>query len=524
VLLLPFLVGCSGDTVTDTDTSPDPITWETCDDFRMVMSQAWAETDLPTRESTKGSWPGVAIGDFNGDELPDVLMAYGGGSALLVGDGSGWFVLDAGASLDGEPLPRARAVAATDIDSDGDLDAVLSPYNEGELQLLLRNDGSGRFTGEPLAGSGYITWSPVFGDLNGDGRLDLYMATYTALHDVEPILAGEAFGEGHAIYFQDADGSFVRDEAALPESIQIGLSLQGALLDVEGDGDLDIYMTNDFGPFVLPNRLLLNDGAGAFTVDEDCACDLSMYAMGTAVGDADGDGHPDLFVSTVGSPALLKNLGDGTFVDSTLASGAYIPPTEDNMTSWGTVFFDPNQDGCQDLVIVYGGLNADGQLVLDYESGGEWTEVDKQQDVLLLSDCAGGYTRAPAEVFQDTGRARAVAIGDLNQDGRPDVVIAGKHYLDVWLAEGGCEPGLALWLDAGFGNRQGIGARVEVDLGDRTVTQWMLPGTTASSSEAALWLGFGGRSRADSVTVTWPDGETERIADVAAGSVLRLVQ
>lgn len=510
-----------------TDEPPEslpPVTWEACEDHRLVQTQSFDQDALPDRSSPSKGWPGLAVGDFTGDGVPDVLMAYGGGSALFRGDGTGQLRDDPDVTLDGEPLPRARAVAAADLDSDGDLDAVLSPYDSGDLQILMFNDGQGRFTSRALPESGFITWTTSFGDLDGDGRLDLYLATYDAPHEAEIIMSGEATGTGHAVYLQQPDGSFERQPDALPASVDPAVSLLGQLVDVDADGDLDVYMTNDFGPFVLPNQLLLNDGQGHFTLAPDCDCDVSMYSMGTAVGDPDSDGDPDLYISNVGSPRLLTNLGDGTFYDSTATSGAGIDPAPDNMTSWGTAFFDADQDGCQDLMIIYGGLSSDGQLVMDYESGGEWREEPGQRDALLLGDCQGGFERAPDETFSDDERARAMAVGDLDQDGRPDVVIAGKHFLHVWLTEGGCSPGLTLRLDAGDGNRNGVGARVAVDLGEHTQTQWLMPANTAASSEPALFFGFGGRSRADHVTITWPDGAVDVLDDVAAGTRLALVR
>lgn len=496
----------------------------TCEAHRLVLSQSFDDTTLPTRASPSKSWPGVAVGDFDGDDWPDVLMAYGGGSTLMRNDGTGRLIQDDAATADGEPLPRARSVAAADIDGDGDLDAFLGLYESGREQLVLRNDGTGHFTREPIAGSTAIPWGASFADLDGDGRIDLYIATYDAPHDAETIMAGEAEGSGHAVYTQRADGSFQALPGAIPDAVQAGLSLQGALVDYDLDGDLDLYMTNDFGPFVLPNKMLENDGTGHFSVVDDCYCDLAMYAMGTGVGDPDNDGDPDLFISNVGSPVYLENQGDGTFADATRASGGYIEPTPENMTSWATTFFDADQDGCEDVLVVYGRLNSEGQLILDHESDGAWSEAEDQPDVLLRGDCAGGFTRAPAEDFADPGRARAMAIGDLDRDGRPDVITAGKHYLNVWLAEGGCAPGLRITLDAGPGNRQGFGAKVEVLGAEGTQTRWMRTDTTASSSEAALYVGLGTASHARSVVVTWPDGTREQVDDVPAGTPLHIEQ
>ncbi len=498
----------------------DTASWQTCEDYRLVLAQEWTEEQLPQRHSSSRNWPGHGLGDFSGDGHVDVLLAYGGGSALLVNDGTGMLTLSEEATLDGQPLPRGRGVAAADIDSDGDLDAFLALYDEDTEQILLINDGTGRFTTQTIPDSAYIPWGASFGDLNGDGRLDLYIATYNAPHSAEKIMSGSVLGGGHGVYLQQPDGQLRRRDDAIPAEVDTAVSLQGALLD----GDLDIYMDNDFGPFVLENQLLLNDGTGRFSVSEDCFCDVSMYAMGAAHGDGDDDGDPDLFISNIGSPKYLMNLGDGTFADTTLTNGTFIAPSPENMTSWGAAFFDANLDSCLDIILVYGRLNSDGALVLEYESGGEWTDPDGQSDLLLLGDCAGGFEQAGAEVFANPARSRAVAIGDINADGRPDAVISGKNFLQVWLGEGGCPPGLTVRLDAGAGNRQGIGATVAVTLGDRTVTQWMLPDTTASSSEHALFFGLGGRPRADRVDITWPDGTTERHEDVSAGTTLSLTR
>ena len=208
---IALMSGCNGhqDSAAPHATAPQP---EACDDHRMVLSQEWSEESLPQRHAISKSWPGQAIGDFNGDGFADVLMAYGGGSSLLLGDGTGQLTIWEDVTLDGEPLPRARGVAAADIDSDGDLDAFLAFYDGDTEQIFLVNDGSGHFTSHTLAESAYITWGGSFGDLNGDGRLDLYVATYNAPHEASVIMSGEATGSGHGVYLQQPDGEFVRED------------------------------------------------------------------------------------------------------------------------------------------------------------------------------------------------------------------------------------------------------------------------------------------------------------------------
>jgi hypothetical protein len=115
-----------------------------------------------------------------------------------------------------------------------------------------------------------------------------------------------------------------------------------------------------------------------------------------------------------------------------------------------------------------------------------------------------------------------VAVGDLDRDGRQDLVTAGKHFLRIWRTTGGCGTGITVAVDAGPSNRSGLGTRVDVTAGELTTTQWMLPATTGSSSAPELYFGLGAQRRAARVRVTWPDGTVSDSDDVQAGARLAL--
>jgi hypothetical protein len=140
-----------------------------------------------------------------------------------------------------------------------------------------------------------------------------------------------------------------------------------------------------------------------------------------------------------------------------------------------------------------------------------------QDDQVLLGQPEGGFARLDVGLVTGEGRGRAVAVGDINRDGVLDLVTTGKQFLRVFLGEGGC-PTARLSLDDGALNRQGLGARVEVTVGGRTRSVWMLPSTTGSSSAPELLLGAGGRGFLERVVVAWPDGSRQTLTDVPMGS------
>ncbi len=501
------------DSAAPEDTAVAPVD---CDPVAVTMTGEWLADELPTYRDKSHTPAGVAVGDLDGDGWLDALMAYGGGALVLLNDGAGQLVPAWGWTIDDAQMPDASAVALVDLDGDGDLDAFFG-RDTGSSDSILENDGTGRFvTRQVLPNSEGAPSTGAFADFDGDGDLDLFVATTTTNTDGSEVLENGSIGDGCRLYLQGDDGQFVDATANVPAEILYGWTFQGSPIDAEGDGDLDIYMANDFGAWLGPNVLLLNDGHANFTVAEDCYCDLVMFGMGAAVGDANGDALPDLYVTDIGGPNLLVNAGDGTFYDATNALGVGIP-IDESLTSWGVSFVDINQDSFNDLAVTFGQLGQP-EIVDQLEGNEDWVDFEEQPDVLVVSDGRGGFTR-PDTGWNDTWRTRAVAVGDLDRDGRPDLVTAGKYFLRTWRTAGGCEPGLQVTLTGDAKNRNAIGARVLVEWQGHRQTQWMLPSTTGSSSAPELYFGLGGSAQADRVTVTWPDGTVSEATDVPAGPV-----
>lgn len=503
---------------TDSGGPPDP---PDCPAPDFVLVGHWDKPELPNRASTDHTDPGVALGDLDGDGDLDALVGYGGGSFVMLNPGDGVLVMDQPWTIDGQPLPPASAVALADLDQDGDLDAWLGIEWDG-IDVLALQQGPGDFRAVELAGSEGAPETISLADADGDGDLDAFVAQMESDVHPEQVLNGSQVGDPNLFYRQGAPGSFALDEAALPQDTNMGISFEGAWLDADGDGDLDIYEGNAWGGVLVPNQLLLNDGSGRFSVDHDCGCALQINSMGVGVGDANHDGLPDLHISDIGTPRLLGNLGDGSFADVTYAWGADLEPDATHLSSWATTFSDFDRDGCNDLLVSFGGLGSEAQAELDYVTpeGEDWQDPEAQADQIMLGDCRGGFRAVETSLDAAADRKnRAVATGDLNGDGLQDFVSAGKHYVRVWLGTGGCAGGLVVALDGGGANPDALGATVAVTVDGRTQTQWMLTSVTHGNNAPQLAFGLGHAGAADRVQITWPDGSQAEVRDVAAGTV-----
>ncbi|MFM2245002.1 MAG: hypothetical protein RL071_1076 [Pseudomonadota bacterium] len=503
-----------GPAVDTSDTGPDGGAWPEpapCEASDIVEVAAWTDATLPQRHPLQKTMQGLGVGDLNGDGWLDVLVAWGGGSFGLINDGAGVLQFsEAVRGVDG-PLPPGVSVALADLDGDGDLDGLLGMWDLDVQHLI--NDGTGVFALRPIPGSAGDTVSIALADFDRDGDLDAYTSAAASDMSYEDIAAGLQIGDENRLLIQGGDGAFAVENDRLPAGTGHGMSLHSGVVDVELDGDLDIYVGNDAGPYVLPNILLLNDGAGRFRRAEGCGCEVPMLAMGVAVGDADQDSVPDLYITDVGPPKLLMNQADGSFADFSLGSGADIPATAESMVSWGTAFFDQDRDRIDDLVVTFG---QSGQNF--HTSGFEGVDGEVQPDQLLRGLGGARFARLDAPGFLDGSRTRAVALGDFDRDGRADLVTAGKYFVRQWRSTGGCAPGATVKLRG----RSVVGATIRSTVAGVERVQWLLPSTSGSSSAHEVSVGFGGHAAAERVEVVLPGGAAVEFAAVAAGSVLEV--
>lgn len=472
-------LACAVAPVDPSGTEPDGAQ---CAPVGLDRTQDWTQADLIQGEprSPHGN-AGIGLADVTGDGWLDALLVTPEGSLLVVNDGAGTLVPA------GWELPRATSVALADVDGDGDVDAWLG-QPAGQHDLLLLNDGTGHFDAEIVLASTGEHYSGTWGDVDGDGDPDLFVAGYATHLSADAIRERTVQASRSWIYLNQG-GELVRAPDALPEEVQDDVTFQGQLLDVEGDGDLDLYLANDFGPWLGRNRLLLNDGAGHFTIDDTCGCDLATFSMGVTVGDPDGDGDPDLYLSDLNGPKLLLNDGAGAFYDATAALGADVPGAPDQLASWGTAFVDLDLDGWQDVAMVFGQVfpGTDGtalrSLGVDFQ---DWTDGAEQRDAVLLNQGGQGFENVSAAVgFEDVQIGRSIAVGDVNRDGRPDLLTGGLWYATLWTSQGGCEAGPTLELP-----RDGslTGRALDIWVNDSALTRFPSPSTTWSSSAQEVYL------------------------------------
>ncbi|MDG2032053.1 MAG: FG-GAP-like repeat-containing protein [Phycisphaerales bacterium] len=283
---------------------------------------------------------GLALVDLDDDGDPDLVCtgSLDGATGLFINDGTGQFTENTTSGL--PVIPHASGVTAADYDGDGDLDLHFAAWRDGDK--LFRNEGDLTFTdvtdeagmsGALGAGSG-AAWA----DYDDDGDLDLYVPNYSG--SLFPVIWANEF------WHNNGDGTFTEKAA------ELGLddeweTYQVIWLDYDVDGDPDLYISNDRGsPMGALNRLFRNDG-GTFTeVSDGSGTDVRISSMGVAVGDVDGNGHLDLYCTNNFGNPLLLNQGDGTFVDHMKEAdvGSYL-------TGWGTHFFDFDNDADEDLYV-----------------------------------------------------------------------------------------------------------------------------------------------------------------------------
>jgi hypothetical protein len=290
---------------------------------------------------------GCGFADLDSDGDPDVVLL--GASNKRVGvfdnDGTGHFTdrsLNSGIPL----LDQFSGFTAGDFDGDGLIDLYFT--QSGLPNALMKNQGGFQFTnvtataqvGDAGAGAG-----ACFGDLDGDGRLDLYLCNYNgAVDGTEDI--------DNKLYRNLGGGVF--EEIGVDQTVNDhGYGFQAVWTDYDLDGDVDLYLSNDRGhldPF-LPNQLWQNDSGQMVNVSTDSQAGIGLFSMGVACGDFDGNGWPDIYCTNIPGGGgfnnpLLLNQGTGVFAEESVAAGVSNP-----WASWGSIFYDFDNNGFPDLYV-----------------------------------------------------------------------------------------------------------------------------------------------------------------------------
>lgn len=481
---------------------------------------------------------GAAFLDFDQDGLLDICLVGGGQTrhsrspslprnALYRNLGNGKFQeVAAKAGIDGVPF-YGMGIAAGDYDNDGFPDVYITGYPSG---ALFHNNGDGTFTNVTsktgVANNGRFGASAAWFDYDRDGHLDLFVANYVEFsfdgpqhctYHGEPTYCAQTAYQGDVsrLYHNDGDGTFSDVSARARLSELAGRALGVVTLDADGDGWPDLFVARD----ASPNLLLINNHDGTFR-DTALKAEVAFNSdgnaragMGVDAGDVTGQGWPSLAITNFNDEnhALLLNPGHFPFEERTTESG--LAAMTHAFVGWGIHFIDYDNDGRLDLVMVNGHLNE----VIERTR----TDVSYREPPLLLRNRGDGAfeNMAPSAgpVFQQKFRARGLAVGDFDNDGRSDVIFTCLDDTPVLLHNTSQNRGwIGLELQGTRSNRDAIGAKVVLQADKQMLVRWVEGGGSyLSSHDRRVIFGLGGHSsQAPNVTITWPSGQTQTVRNL----------
>ncbi len=394
---------------------------------------------------------------------------------------------------------ETKTVQWVDFDNDGDYDFFAT--SNLSHNVLYENTGNFEFIditeNAGLMVANHKTFGASWGDIDKDGHLDLFIASRD----------NESTTVANILYRNNGDKTFtnITTSAGLP-SVNY-TSFCAAFFDYDNDGWQDFYVANDRKP---ENLLYHNEGNNTFSEQgAQSGTGVVMDAMSTTIGDYNQDGWLDIYVTnTIQGNAFFRNNGDGTFTDIAATNGTLM-----ESVAWGAVFLDAENDGDLDL----------------YVSAEFDSNANRLSAAFYKNDGSGSYTIPSGIGFEDDlAQSYGNAIGDINNDGYPEIIVLNYFPYNMYLWENQSNTAnnwLKVKLEGVQSNRQGIGSWIEISVNGEKQYNYTLCGEGYLGQNSAYeFFGIGPASQIDYVKVSWLSGAVDFIENPQINSHLLVVE